>query len=509
MHVPLTIADFAERAGSVFAHRVAVVDEPDIAGALGRLTFAQVLERVSGMASVLDSWGVQCGERVAYVGPNSARFLIALLAVAGTGRILVPINYRLSADEIRYIVEDAGAGVVLIDEELDERLASVSAPRRVVLDGEQDAELLAPGAGEIPWADDDEERPATINYTSGTTSVPKGVVLTHRNHWVNAVTLGWQLGLGDGDTYLNTLPQFHVNGWGLPLATAAMGIPNVIQRTVVGPEILRRVEREDVTILCGAAAVVATITDAAEELRSRGEPVPGDGRVRMVSGGSPTPAAVIERFEAVTGWEMIHAYGLTECAPVLTVNRAPREWRGADPAERAERLVPTGPPMVGVRLRTDETGEVLARGAKLFDGYWQRPDLTAEVMEDGWFRTGDGGRIEDGVLRITDRKKDVIVSGGENVSSLEVEGCLHQHPAVADVAVIGVPHPRWGETPKALVVLASGAAAGERELIDFCRERLAHFKCPSNVELVDDLPRTATGKVQKYVLRQRYQAPAA
>jgi acyl-CoA synthetase (AMP-forming)/AMP-acid ligase II len=225
----------------------------------------------------------------------------------------------------------------------------------------------------------------------------------------------------------------------------------------------------------------------------------------MVSGGAPTPAAVIEHFERTTGWEMIHAYGLTETGPVLTANRVlPAE--GLDPSARAQRLAAAGAPLVGVRLRIDDEGQVLARTAKAMAGYWNKPTQTeAAFPGDGWTATGDGGTLsDDGVLRITDRKKDVIVTGGENVSSLAVEEVLYRHPDVVDAAVIGVPHERWGETPKAIVVLREGVTLDEQTIIGFCHEQLAGFQCPTSVEQRDALPRTATGKVQKYLLREPY-----
>jgi fatty-acyl-CoA synthase len=507
MTVPLTTADFCHHARAVHGDGLGVVDEPGVAGGLGRLTYREVMERCDGFARALDRLGVGAGERVAIVAPNCAKLLVALYAVTGSGRVLVPINFRLTADEAQYIVDDCDATLLLVDAELDERFGGVRAPRRVVLDGEQDAELFAPDtdAGGGTWPRVEEDAIATINYTSGTTAAPKGVVLTHHSHWLNAVSGGWGFGLGPGDRYLHTLPIFHVNGWGLPLACAALGVPQVIQREVRGPEILRRVAREDITLLCGAAPVAATIEQAAGALREAGEPVPGEGRARMVSGGAPTPAAVIEQFERTTGWELIHAYGLTETAPVLTVNRVlPSE--GLDPAARAQRLAAAGAPLVGVQLRTDEDGQVLARSAKTMSGYWEKPELSAQVLlDDGWFATGDGGELDDhGVLRITDRKKDVIVTGGENVSSLQVEAVLYDHPDIADAAVIGVPHDRWGETVKALVVLRDGAAFDETEIINYCKTRLAGFKCPTSVEARDALPRTSTGKVQKYLLREPY-----
>lgn len=500
---PLTTADYCYRARVVHADRLGAVDEPGVLGSLGRLTYGELIARCDGMLAALEALRIGPGERVAILSPNAAKMLIALYAVTGSGRVLVPINFRLTPDEARYIIEDSGSSLLLVDPELDERFRQLRCKRRIVMDGNQDAELFAPADREPEWPAVGEDDPATLNYTSGTTAAPKGVILSHRSHWLNAALVGWELGLNAGDRYLHTLPIFHVNGWGLPFANAALGIPNVVQREVRGPEIMRRVETHRITLLCGAAPVATTIQAEAAALRAAGRPVPGQGTTRMVSGGAPTPAAVIEEFERTTGWEMIHAYGLTEAGPVLTVNRV---LPGTDlPAtRRAERLAAAGPPMLGVRLRTDEEGEVQVRTAKAMDGYWKKAETTRESYDGDWLATGDGGEIHAGVLRITDRKKDVIVSGGENVSSLQVEEVLHRHPDVVDVAVIGVPHPRWGETPKALVVLREGAVLDERALIDHCKERLATFKCPTSIERRDALPRTATGKVQKFLLRQPY-----
>jgi fatty-acyl-CoA synthase len=499
---PLNASDFAWRARAVHGDRVGVVDEPDFPGGLGTLTYAEVLARCDGMIAAMERLGVGVGERVAIVSPNAAKLLIALYAVTGSGRVLVPINFRLGAAEARYIVEDAEASLLLVDPELDPRFAAVGAPHRIVMDGEADAELFAPLAGAPEWPALDEGLPATINYTSGTTAAPKGVVLSQRSLWLNATTGGWMFGLGAGDRYLHTLPIFHVNGWGLPMANAALGVPNVILREVRGPEILRRVEEHGITLCCGATPVATAIEEAAAELREAGEPVPGEGRTRIVSGGAPTPAAVIERFERTTGWELIHAYGLTETGPVLTVNRVlPSEE--LSPPERAARLAAAGVPIVGVRLKVDEEGEIHARTAKAMSRYWKRDEPATDA--GGWLATGDGGELDDGAtLRITDRKKDVIVSGGENISSLEVESTLHDHPDVVDAAVIGVPHERWGETPMALVVIREGTVFDPGALDAFCHDRLAGFKCPTSFEQRDELPRTATGKVQKFRLREPY-----
>jgi fatty-acyl-CoA synthase len=501
--VPLTTADFVERARVLHPDQLGVVDEPGVPGSLGRLTYGEILGRCDGMVAALDRFGIGRGERVAIISPNAAKMLIALYAVTGSGRVLVPINHRLGPGEADYIVEHSGAALLLVDPLLVDRFAGGSAIRRIVMDGDQDAELFAPGAP-LQWPAPAEDDAATINYTSGTTAAPKGVVLTHRSHWLNAVTVALALGVAAQDRYLHTLPIFHVNGWGLPLIAAALGIPNVIQREVRGPDVLDRVDAEKITLLCGAAPVASAIEAAADERRARGADVPGAGRTRMVSGGAPTPPAVIERFEATTGWEMIHAYGLTETGPMLTVNRIVPGAAPAAPPQRAEALSSAGEPLLGVRLAIDRDGQVRARTAKAMAGYWRAPGLTDDAFVREWLLTGDGGTLVHGRLTITDRKKDVIVTGGENVSSVEVEAVLHDHPDVVDVAVIGVPHERWGETPKALIVLRKGAEVTPEALIAFCRERLAHFKCPTSIELRDSLARTATGKLQKFRLRAPY-----
>jgi acyl-CoA synthetase (AMP-forming)/AMP-acid ligase II len=255
-----------------------------------------------------------------------------------------------------------------------------------------------------------------------------------------------------------------------------------------------------------APAVIAAVLDAAAARRDKGAAVPGRGRVRVVVAGAPPPSKTIARIEAELEWEFIQIYGLTETAPLLTINRAPAEWDGLDAGERAKRLSRAGVPAIGVQMRVDGEGEVCARSNHVFEGYWNQPEETAKAIDDGWFHTGDGGYRDDAYVVISDRKKDVIITGGENVSSIEVEDCLFQHPAVAEVAVIGVPDEKWGETIKALVVLRPGAAATERDLIEHCRSRMAHYKCPTSIELRDALVRTATGKLQKFKLREPYWA---
>jgi len=508
MKVPLTVSDFLDRAETVYPDSLALVDEPGVPGSLGRMTYREMAARARGLALALDAMQVPGGARVAIVSPNASRFMISYFGVSGYGRVLVPVNYRLRADEISYIVEHSGTSVLLVDPEYDEVLSGVTAKERIVLDGTDDAALFAPApAGAQPrgWVPD-EDATCTINYTSGTTARPKGVQLTHRSCWLNAASFGWHTTVTDRDVHLHTLPMFHVNGWGMPYAVTGMGGTHVVIRKIDGEEILRRVEDEGVTLMCGAPAVVASILDAAAARVAAGQPVPGRDRVRIVVAGAPPPSAIIARVEEQLGWEFIQIYGLTEASPLLTVNRTRADWAGLPAGERARLLSQAGVPALGVRLRVDDQGEVLARSNHVFEGYWQQPAETAAALDDGWFRTGDGGRLDGPQLSITDRKKDVIITGGENVSSIEVEECLYQHPAVAEAAVIGVPDEKWGETVKALVVLRPGSAAEPAELIEFCRSRMTHYKCPTSVELRAVLERTATGKLQKFKLRAPYWA---
>ncbi|HEX7354095.1 MAG TPA: AMP-binding protein [Mycobacteriales bacterium] len=502
MRVEMTTADFLDRAEAVYADRLGVADEPDQPAApLGALTYGRFAARARGLSAGLDELGVERGARVAIVSHNAGRLLEALLGVPTYGRILVPVNFRLQPGEVEYIVGHSGAEVLLVDPELDGPLAGVTAKHRFVLGEDTDAQLVLDRAPR-PWERPDEDATATINYTSGTTARPKGVQITHRNIWTNAVTFALHAGVTDRDVYLHTLPMFHANGWGMPFALTGLGVPQIVLRKVDGAEILRRIERYGVTVLCAAPAVVASVLEAAAGWDG---PVPGRDRVRVIVAGAPPPSRTIERIETELGWEFVQIYGLTETSPLLTINRARTEDDALSPAERATRLSRAGAPAIGCRMTVDAEGEVLARSNTVLEGYWQQPDETAAALDGGWFHTGDGGEIDDeGYVVIKDRRKDVIITGGENVSSIEVEDRLFSHPAVAEVAVIGVPDEKWGETIKALVVLAPDEKADEAELIAWCKEGLARYKAPTSVEFRDAIPRTATGKIQKFKLRQQF-----
>jgi fatty-acyl-CoA synthase len=508
MKVALTVNDFLRRAEQVYPHRDAIIDEPmQPAESWGTITYAEMAARARAQAAALDAMGIRAGERVAIVSHNSARLLTALFGVSGSGRVLVPINFRLVAEEVKYIVAHSGARVLMVDPELDEALADVECERRYVIGAGTDAPLEHAEPQPSMY---DEDATATINYTSGTTARPKGVQLTHRNIWLNATTFGWQLGINDRDVYLHTLPQFHCNGWGMLYAVTGMGAKHVILRKVDGAEILRRVEQHGVTVMCGAPAVANAILDAASTWDGR---IPGSGTTRMVIAGAPPPTRTIERIETELGWEFIQIYGLTETTPLLTMNRKRAEFDPLSPADRAAKLSRAGAPALGVEVRISPDGEVLARGNHIMEGYWNQPDATADAIRpadddpDGpsWFRSGDGGHIDDdNYLSISDRKKDVIISGGENVSSIEVEDAIFSHPEVAEVAVIGVPDEKWGEMVMALVVTADGSSLTSADLIAYTRTKLAGYKCPKAVEFRESLARTATGKLQKFKLREPY-----
>ncbi|HEX6657285.1 MAG TPA: AMP-binding protein, partial [Ilumatobacter sp.] len=370
---------------------------------------------------------------------------------------------------------------------------------RIVLGAASDAQLFHRTDARPRLRVRDENATVSINYTSGTTARPKGVQLTHRNIWLNAAVFGWHMGVSDRDVYLHTLPQFHCNGWGMLYAVTGMGAEHVILRKVDGAEILRRVDQYGVTLMCGAPAVLNMILDAAG---AWGGPVPGSGMTRIVVAGAPPPTRTIERCETELGWEFVQIYGLTETTPVLTMNRTRAEWDALSSGKRAVMLNRAGGPVIGCTMAVSESGEVLARGNMIMEGYWDQPEATADAIHDDFFFTGDGGSIDDAnYVTISDRKKDVIISGGENVSSIEVEDAIFQHPDVTEVAVIGVPDEKWGELVTALVVTSPGSTLTEDEVIAWTKQKLAGYKCPKRVEFRTELARTATGKLQKFKLR--------
>jgi fatty-acyl-CoA synthase len=481
METPLSPLEFARRTRRLHADREAVVD-----GSL-RLTYRQFFDRC-------DRWSA---------------------ALQG------PINYRLTAEDFVYIVNHSGSTVLCVAEEylaaVDEIRDQMPGVRHfVALEGERDGWLdyeavIREAEASFVRPEIGERDLLSINYTSGTTARPKGVMITHRNAAMNTIGTLLHLPLPVGAKYLWTLPMFHANGWTYTWTVTAAAATHVCLRKADPATIFSLIAGEGVSWLCAAPTVLISLASAPASVRGE---VPAG--VHVVTAGAPPAAATIERLEGEFGWEVTQVYGLTETAPFITVCAPLPEHEGLPLADRAVIKARTGVELLtsgelrvvdsgGHEVPADgqTVGEIVVRGNVVMQGYYQDPEATERAMGDGWFHTGDAAVVHpDGYAEIRDRLKDVIISGGENISSVEVEGVLLRHPAVQEVAIVGLPHEKWGETPHAFVLLRDGHSADEAELIAFARERLAHFKAPSGVSFVTELPRTATGKIQKFVLRK-------
>ena len=518
MELPLTPLEFVRRTRRLYAEREAVVD-----GDL-RLTYEQFFERCDRWSNALRSLGVKQGDRVAYIAPNTHAMLESFYAVPQIGAVLVPLNYRLIAEDFEYLINHSGARVVCAHSDYIDAVESIrpqlpNVKSFVALEGAKDGwldyeTLLAEARAESPTelAPIAETDLLTINYTSGTTSKPKGVMITHRNAYMNVVGTLIHLPMTVADRYLWTLPMFHANGWTFVWTVTAAGGTHICLKKVEPAAVFDKIKQESVTMLCAAPTVLISIANGPDELRR-------DTRhgVRVITAGAPPAAATIERVEGELGWIITHAYGLTETSPFITICESRPEYEGLSCAERSVvkacqgvELLTSGELRVvdeeGNEVPRDgqSLGEIVVRGNVVMKGYYNDPEATSRVMKDGWFHTGDAAVVHpNAYAEIRDRLKDVIISGGENISSVEVEGVLLRHPAIQEVAIVGLPHERWGEAPHAFVVLRSGARATEEELREFARNKLAHFKAPHGVTFVPELPKTATGKVQKYVLRGR------
>jgi len=514
MQTPLTPIDFARRARKLYGDREAVVD-----GNL-RLTYEQFFDRCDRWSATLQDMGVAQGDRVAYIAPNTHAQLESFYAVPQIGAVLVPINYRLTPDDFVYLINHSGARVVCVTSEYLEAVEGVRSQLTqveyfVVLDDSREGWLdyeclLSRGRSDFAQPPIQENDLLTINYTSGTTSRPKGVMITHRNAYMNSVGTLVHEHMTCADRYLWTLPMFHANGWTFVWTVTAAGAMHVCLPKVDARRVFELIEREQITMLCAAPTVLISLANADRELRQK-----APRGLRVMTAGAPPAASTIERLEGELGWTVIQVYGLTETTPFITVCEPRAEHEQLSTAERAVikarqgvELITSGETTViddgGNEVPHDgETaGEIVVRGNVVMAGYYNDADATAQAMRDGWFHSGDAAVIHpDGYIEIRDRLKDVIISGGENISSVEVEGVLLRHPAVQEVAIVGLPHERWGEAPHAFVVLCEGARVLEGDLIEFARKHLAHFKAPHGVTFVKELPKTATGKIQKYILR--------
>jgi fatty-acyl-CoA synthase len=514
VETPLTPVDFARRTRRLHGAREGVVD-----GDL-RLTYEQFFDRCDRWSSALQGLGVRQGDRVATIAPNTHGQLEAFYAIPQIGAVLVPVNYRLTADDFVYIVNHSGASVVCADQDYLDTVDGVrdqmpDVTHFVALRGARDGWLdyeaaIAAASPQFARPEIGEQDLLTINYTSGTTARPKGVMITHRNAAMNTIGTLLHMPIAVGEHYLWTLPMFHANGWTYTWTVTAAGATHICLPRVEPAEVFRLIRDEKVTWLSAAPTVLISLANASAEVR--GEVPPG---VHVVTAGAPPAAATIERLEGEFGWEVTHVYGLTETAPFILVCAPLPEHENLSPGDRAVvkarqgvELITSGELRVvdpdGREVTADgnELGEIVVRGNVVMDGYYNDPEATKRAMGDGWFHTGDAAVVHpDGYAEIRDRIKDVIISGGENISSVEVEGTLLRHPAVQEAAIVGLPHEKWGEAPYAFVVLREGASATDAELIGFTRDRLAHFKAPHGVTFVTELPKTATGKIQKFVLR--------
>ena len=514
--------DFLDRAVDIY---------DDVTGVIAHdgteYTYDELNDRVNELAHVLADRGIEKGDKVALLAPNTHYFIETLYATNKLGAVFVPMNYRLTADELEYILNDCDAEVVISDYDYAANVEPIrdSVPAEHFIGYESDRiagewddyETLLTDASAIEpeRPDISEDDDASINYTSGTTGEPKGVVRSHRTeHW-HALVLNQHMEIRDDDNYLWTLPMFHCNGWGHTYAITGTGSTHVCQRTFDAEGTLERINEYDISYLCGAPTVLNNLIQYYRD-HDGGVTTTGDRDVRIATAGSAPATATIETIEDEFDWRIIHIYGLTETSPTITTSNSPRRL-----AERGHELkVKQGSEALCTDVRVvDEDGndvprdgrtigEIVVQGNQVMDRYLNKPEITREAFNDrieGYFHTGDLATIdEDGMVSIQDRKKDIIISGGENISSIEVEDTLYDHEGILKAAVIPVPSEKWGETPKALVVEQPDVDLTEEGVIGFVKDRLAGYKAPTSVEFVENFPETATGKVQKYELRSRY-----
>ena len=520
MNLPLTPVRFLRYAEQQFAERTAVVCQGR------RFTYTQFADRCARLAGALRAARVLPGDRVAFLSTNCHRLLEAFFGVLDAGAIFQPLNYRLSAQELSYILDHSGASVLFLGQEFLTLVDSFRhelpnlrsyyildlRPEAPWLERQDYDELLAAAAPSRPDVSGfDENAVAELLYTSGTNARPKGVMLTHRNVYLHAVHIALKHHTESEHAFLHTIPLFHANGWGAAHTVTFAGGTHVMLPRFVPQEVFRLVEQERVHALSLVPIMATALVNCPERAKYDLSSVEW-----VTIGGAASSPALIRDFEQKIGCKAFSGYGLTECAPSLATAEL-KHGVECDLAQRYLLQSMTGYAFPGVELRVVDSddrdvphdsktiGEVIARSDSVMAGYWNQPEETVEALRGGWFRTGDMAVIaENGYIVIRDRKKDMIVSGGENISSLEVEKILLAHPALQEAAVIAVKDDKWGEVPKGCVVLKAGEAVSENELIEFCRARLAHYKCPQSIDFFESLPKTATGKVLRRELRQKY-----
>ncbi|HXG66487.1 MAG TPA: fatty acid--CoA ligase [Blastocatellia bacterium] len=515
MNLTLTPVRFKERAESLFGNKIGVVDGD------ARLTYREFGQRADRLSNALTALGIGRGERVAWLGYNSHQLLEAYYGVVQMGAVLLPLNIRLTPQELAFILNDSEAAALFYNQDfapLVEALRPQAATVRhyVQLEpgGEPDYETLLAG-GEPDYTPPDDIKDddlAELFYTSGTTANPKGVMMTHRNLYLHAMQVIAGQYVKDSMVQLHTIPLFHVNGWGTPHTLTCMGARHVMVKKFDPAEVLQLIQQERVTHFAMVPTMAVALINH-----------PAVGQYDLSSldfvglGGAASPPELVRDIEKKLGCRAYGGYGLTETTPVLTFSFIKDHLKDLPDEERWRRQAMTGYPMPGVEMSIVDAddahlphdgqtaGEIVVRADNVMAGYWKQPEDTARVMRGGWFHTGDMAVVdEEGYYLIVDRKKDIIISGGENISSIEVEKAVYSHPAVLECAVVAVPDERWGEVPKALVVLKPGESLSESELIDHCRAKLPGFKIPKSVEFFDSLPKGGTGKILKKELREKY-----
>ncbi|MFE8700312.1 long-chain-fatty-acid--CoA ligase [Cytobacillus sp. FJAT-54145] len=518
MNVPLVLTQFLDRAVSLYGAKKAIHCDDRV------FTYQELNNRVNKLSHGLRSLGVQKGDRVAFLAPNSVEMLEGFYGVFQLGAVMVPLNIRLKPDDYLFILNHSETKVLFVDQELYHLILPIKNQLKTVekiivhyIESETDE------VGYDQWLDSQDDRPfnrepldendvCSLLYTSGTTGNPKGVMLTHRNNYIHALSTMHHLRVSDEDVLLHVLPMFHVNGWGSPFYYTANGATQVCLRKATPEAIFANLEKHKVSVMHMAPTVLNSLLQYYEQN------VPElDQDVRVIIAGSAPPPAFVTRVEKELGWEFIQVYGMTESSPLSLVSTVRSHLKDIPMKDQYRMKAKAGHSMIGceVKVVNDngeevehdgiEIGEVVTRSNGVMKGYWKNEEATMETIRNGWLHTGDMATVDEyGNIDIVDRKKDIIISGGENISSIEVEGVLYDHPAVLEAAVIAVPHEKWGETPHAYVVIRSGGTITEKELIAFSREKLAHFKAITGVTFVDELPKTASGKIQKVHLRNEY-----
>lgn len=518
MNKPLVLTDFLDRAVHLYGEKKAIIDQNE-----NVYTYNEINDRVQKLSHGLQSIGIEKGDRVAYLAPNTVEMFEGFYGVFQTGAVMVSLNTRLSPNEYLFILNHSESKVLFVDYELVERIEPIieqlETVKTIIVHGAK--ETIGSLNAYEAWLDSQSTQPfnrvalseddvATLLYTSGTTGNPKGVMLTHRNNYLHALSSMHHLRVSDQDILMHILPMFHVNGWGSPFYYTANGATQVMQKVIDPVDILQKVEKHKVSVMHMAPVVLGSLID---EYPSQKRSI--EQNVRIVVAGAAPPKAFIKKLEEELDWEFIQVYGMTETTPLSLTSYISSEDRGVSEDEYYEMKTKAGYEMIGTKVRVvdeygndvknngSEVGEVIVKGPGVMKGYWKNEEETNRTIKDGWLYTGDVGTIDDrNRVAIVDRKKDIIISGGENIASIEVEGIYHEHPAVKEVAIVAVPHEKWGESPHACIVLRDGLTATEEELIQFARDRICHFKCPKGVTFLDELPKNASGKILKVQLRE-------